>query len=220
MILTNVFVQRIIAIIIGYVVGNLAFGFFIGKMKGIDIRTQGSGGTGATNSLRTLGTGIGFLVLFLDCMKCICAALLVKLIFKGITDDYMVLMLYTCAGCCVGHDFPIILNFKGGKGVACMLGTAFICATICVPLCALIFIVTVAICRYVSLGSILAEIGLIITFAIANHMDWIKFSQGTKIEADILIIFMVALSIFLHRANIKRLINHNENKLSFKKKSN
>lgn len=216
--ITNVIFQRVICVVIGYILGNFATGYFIGKMKGIDIRKEGSGGTGATNSLRTLGTGYGFLVLFIDCMKCILAALIAMWIFKDITPDYKLLMLYGSAGCIIGHDFPFILNFKGGKGVACALGMVIINCTICVPICAVIFIVIVAITKYVSLGSIVAQLALAVTFIIFNHLDMIKYTASTKIEADILVCLLIALSIFLHRSNIKRLMNHNENKLSFKKK--
>lgn len=216
--INNIVIQRVICLLIGYVLGNFATGFFIGKMKGIDIRKEGSGGTGATNSLRTLGTGYGFLVLLIDCLKCVLAAVIAMLIFKNITADYRLLMLYASVGCIVGHDFPFILNFKGGKGVACALGLVIINCPICIPVCAIVFIGLVAITKYVSLGSIIAQLVLAISFIIFNHMNILLYTPNTKIEADILVCLFVALSIFLHRSNIKRLINHNENKLSFKKK--
>lgn len=110
-------VARIIALLIGYGFGLFQTGYLYGKSKGIDIRQQGSGNAGTTNSLRVLGWKAGIITFAGDLLKAVFAVLLVKLIFHGTYGaDTKVLELYAGFGTVLGHNFPCYLQFRGGKG--------------------------------------------------------------------------------------------------------
>lgn len=116
-------VARIIALLIGYGFGLFQTGYLYGKSKGIDIRKQGSGNAGTTNSLRVLGWKAGIITFAGDLLKAVFAVLLVKLIFHGTYGaDTKVLELYAGFGTVLGHNFPCYLQFRGGKGIACTTG--------------------------------------------------------------------------------------------------
>ena len=109
--------ERIICIVIGYAFGLFQTGYIYGRMHHIDIRKHGSGNAGTTNALRTLGWKAGLITFLGDCMKCVLAVVLVKLIFAE--SDYLPLLsLYAGLGAVLGHNYPFYLNFKGGKGIA------------------------------------------------------------------------------------------------------
>lgn len=114
---------RVIALAIGYVFGLFQTGYLYGKSQGIDIRQEGSGNAGTTNSLRVLGIKAGLITFLGDLCKAIFAVLLVKLIFQ---DSYPQVIknleLYAGFGAVLGHNFPFYLKFKGGKGIACTAG--------------------------------------------------------------------------------------------------
>ena len=121
-------VARIIALLIGYGFGLFQTGYLYGKSKGIDIRQQGSGNAGTTNSLRVLGWKAGIITFAGDLLKAVFAILLVKLIFHGTYGaDTKVLELYAGFGTVLGHNFPCYLQFRGGKGIACTTGVIPVC---------------------------------------------------------------------------------------------
>ncbi|MBP5281217.1 MAG: glycerol-3-phosphate acyltransferase, partial [Lachnospiraceae bacterium] len=114
---------RVISIVIGYAFGLFQTAFFYGKMHGIDIREHGSGNSGTTNALRVLGTKAGLIVFLGDCIKCILAIVIVRLIFGGSHAEIVKLLgLYAGAGAILGHNYPFYMNFKGGKGIAATAG--------------------------------------------------------------------------------------------------
>lgn len=200
----------IFSFFLAYLLGSIPTSFIMGRLiKGIDIRNFGSGNVGATNALRVLGTKIGIITLIIDIGKGILAVHLGKLM----NPEYSNLMLIGFGlAAILGHIFTIFLNFRGGKGVATSAGV-FI-ALIPVPLvfALLIFVLSVWISRYVSLGSILAALTLFIIELIINLKNHFA-------EFEILIfVFLITVFIVLrHKANIKRLLAGNENKISFKK---
>lgn len=209
-------IQVLLIIVIAYFSGSIPFAFIAGRLNGIDIRTQGSGNVGATNTLRTMGPKWGFPVLFLDAAKGYFPVLLAAVWFSGnescILRSVHVQML---AGifAMVGHMFPVWLKFKGGKGVATGLGLMLGLAPPLIAIAFVIFIVVVSIFRYVSLGSILAALSLPAFYPILYNME-----KGRD-----LFIFIVAIAVFVvykHKSNIKRLIDGNESRLSFSKKNN
>ena len=109
-------IARIISLLIGYIFGLFQTGYIYGKSKGIDIRTEGSGNAGTTNSLRVLGWKAGAITFAGDLLKAIFAVLLIKLIFGGTYGaDTKVLELYAGFGTVLGHNFPCYLQFKGGS---------------------------------------------------------------------------------------------------------
>ena len=114
---------RIASLLIGYLFGICQTAYIVGKMNGIDIREHGSGNAGTTNTLRVLGKKAGAIVFAGDFLKCFIVIHLVKIIFKNSAAEILPLIgLYAAAGCILGHNFPVQLNFRGGKGIACTAG--------------------------------------------------------------------------------------------------
>ena len=210
---------RLLAFVIGYLFGNILFGYLYGKAHDKDIRTLGSGNIGTTNTVRTLGVTPGVLTLLSDCLKVVVAYFVVGLIFKNTTDysgAYIhMLQVWAAFGAVIGHDFPFVLKFKGGKGIASSLGFLLVVMPKAVPLLVVVFVVVVFFTRYVSLGSILAATVIVVETVAFYFLGMLSFKGNYKIEVLCIIIFLASLAIFLHRSNIKRLINHNENKFTF-----
>lgn len=213
--------SRLISLLIGYAFGNVTFGFLIGKIKHIDIRKKGSGNIGTTNTLRILGPAAGAFTLLFDCLKAVIAAYLAMAIMRaaGIPREFLnAVKAWAAFGAVIGHIFPVLLHFKGGKGVATGLG--FLIAVCPLSLFASLgsFILIVIITQYVSAGSIVAAVSLptqAIIFRIIGVEPY-KGRYGTEIM--ILTSLVGILALIRHHANINRLIHHCENKLSFKKK--
>lgn len=212
-------VEIIICVIIGYFLGSVSFGYIIGKDAGIDIRQSGSGNTGTTNALRTLGKKAALLTFLGDFLKAFIPAILVRIIsYKVIgtgADMAYLLSLITGLSTVLGHNFPVWMHFKGGKGIAVTSGVTVAIAYEHWPyiLIALaVFIIIVVITRYVSVGSLSVPAWALPVYALIYERDNTYFSY-------ILIIsfLFTVLAVIMHRENIKRLINGTENKLFFKK---
>ncbi len=209
---------RIAALAVGYVFGIFQTGYFYGKSQGIDIRTKGSGNAGTTNTLRTLGIKAGLITFAGDLFKAIFAVLIVKYIFQGqYPDGIKVLELYAGFGAVLGHNFPFYLKFKGGKGIACTSGMILAVCPLAAPICLILFIGSIAITRYVSLGSILVVISYLIQVIIFGETGILSVPAGYKVEFYIVSACFTAMALWRHRANIKRLMNGTENKLGTKK---
>lgn len=198
---------KILCIVIGYFIGCIQSAYFVGKLFGhIDIREHGSGNAGSTNVLRVLGVKAGALTFLADLMKSVLAVVLCRVLFQ--TQDTVFVTLYAGLGVVLGHNWPVFLKFKGGKGVASTIG--LVLALLNLPIIAISYgigIATVLLTKYVSVGSILFSISLPILFAI--------FEYG--IEAILLAVVFMLLIIYKHIPNIKRLANGTENKLGHKK---
>ena len=116
--------ERIICLVIGYLFGNIfQTGYWYGKFNHIDIREYGSGNAGTTNVMRTLGKKAGIITYLLDTFKAVFAALAVHFLFGRNSDIEMLLFLYSGFGVVLGHNFPVYLKFKGGKGIAVSFGS-------------------------------------------------------------------------------------------------
>lgn len=192
-----------IIVAVAYMLGNISAGKIIAKKIGhVDISKVGSGNAGTTNVLRTLGWVPSILTLLGDVLKAVIAALIGRAI-QGETG-----MLIAGVAVMVGHIWPVVYNFKGGKGIAAAFG--FIIFTD--PLTALLLFVEqisiTAITRYMSLGSIVSCV-MYPVFTIIFH-----WGNAPRIAVAVI---MGALALFAHRGNIVRLINRNENRLDFKK---
>ncbi len=193
----------ILLIIIGYLFGSFNFATFISKRKyKDDVREHGSGNAGMTNMMRTYGTKAAVLTLLGDILKAVLACLLGYFVI-GKAGAYV-----AGIGAIIGHTWPLYYNFKGGKGVATALAM-ILCTN---PLVALIllalFVAIVAATKFISLGAIMCSLiyPIILT----------KF--GTLNIVELICCFtLVILLVFNHRSNIKRLLNNEENKFSFKK---
>ena len=207
---------RILLLIIGYFIGNIETGYIFGKIHKMDIRNYGSGNAGATNTLRVLGAKAGLVVFLGDFCKSLIPCLVVRFIFRDNVSLSYIYMLYIGIGVVLGHNFPFYLGFKGGKGVASTAGIIMALDIRIAVVCLIVFIITVAITRYVSLGSIFV---MIILIGMSHFL--VKFSYGfgegaSPMEFRLLTAAVGLLSIFMHRANIKRLLGGTENKIGKK----
>ena len=199
-------VKIVIAAAIGYLLGNISSGILIAKLYGIrDIRKRGSGNAGTTNVLRTLGWVPSVLTLAGDCLK----GLIPALLGKWLAGDIGLLAGGTAA--ILGHDFPALFGFKGGKGIATSLGLIIaVNPWIALILLALVLLI-VGFSRYMSVGSLCAAVLYPVLTAILqrgsdHYLAYVLFA-----------VFASALTIFCHRANIARLFRREENRLDFAK---
>ena len=211
---------RVIALGIGYLFGLFQTGYLYGKSQGIDIRSEGSGNAGTTNSLRVLGIKAGLITFAGDLCKAILAVLLVKVLFRNAYPDAVkILELYAGFGAVLGHNFPFYLKFKGGKGIACTAGLLVAFCPFEIPVCLALFVLAVAITRYVSVGSILVVLSFLLQTVIFGQMGWFHVSEGYLPELYILSAVITGMAIWRHKSNIGRLMHGTENKFSMKHKS-
>lgn len=213
--------HRIFCLVLGYVFGLFQTGYFVGKYMHTDIRTKGSGNSGTTNALRVLGPKAGVIVFIGDLGKAFILCMLIRLLYSSrMPQATLMLMLYGGFGVILGHNYPFYLNFKGGKGIAATGG--IICALLdwrILLICLLAFVLPIAVTRYVSLGSLLVETVLLVLWLIWGRSLTPVLSEACYLEATVILVLIVILAFWRHRANISRLIHGNENKLSFHKKT-
>ncbi|HHU48933.1 MAG: glycerol-3-phosphate 1-O-acyltransferase PlsY [Caldicoprobacterales bacterium] len=198
------FVKYLLVILISYLIGNFAPSYFMGKIvKNIDIREHGSGNAGATNAFRVLGALAGGIVFIFDVLKGVLAVHL-GLWLTGSSLGGMV------AGgmAVIGHDWPVMLRFKGGKGIASSLGLVLVLF----PKVGLILLgfglAVIFITRYVSLGSICAVVLCPILLVVF----------GEPVELCLIAVILAAIAVLRHRENILRMLKGTENRISFSKK--
>jgi glycerol-3-phosphate acyltransferase PlsY len=187
-----------------YLLGAIPFGLLVAKSKGVDIRKQGSGNIGATNVLRVIGKGWGIFTLVLDALKGFIPAFVFPILGK-FDSEWGVLFGLAAI---LGHTFPVYLNFKGGKGVATSAGMLLGVAPVAVGIGFVCWIVTMVLSRYVSLASIVAAI------AVAAAV-WIRGDKALVV--NVALSFLAVMVVWLHRANIKRLLNGTENRFGNRK---
>jgi len=218
------YLNRLICILIGYVFGLFQTSYLYGRIKHIDIRNYGSGNAGTTNALRTLGRKAGLITLTGDILKPIIAMAICYFIFRdGSPDSVKALSLYSGAGAVLGHVFPAYLGFRGGKGIATLGGVA-IWFTISIhtwymlPISIIIFILVVAITKYVSLGSLVMLAVYYIQLIVLGQLGYCKIDIPYIYECYGIFLVLIAISYYKHWANIKRLAAGKENKISFGKK--
>lgn len=180
-----------------YLLGSIPTGLLLGKLYGIDVRNEGSGNIGATNLYRTVGRKVGIMTLVGDCLK---GLLPVLLVWKLGHVEPMQAWVGLAAFC--GHVFSVFLLFKGGKGVATALGVFLALAPLAVLGALAVFILLVAVWRYISLGSIMA----------AAVMPLIIFFRPHSPQLLIATVLIAAVVIIKHHSNISRLIAGTESK--------
>ncbi len=194
----------VLAAVIGYFIGNFSPSYLLGKFsKDIDIRNYGSGNAGTTNAMRVLGTKTGLIVFLCDVIKGAVATWLGMQLTSGSPLGGAV------SGCMavIGHNWPCLLRFRGGKGIACSFGLILVLFPKIGLLLFLIVVALVLATRYVSLGSISAAILFPVLLAIFREPP----------EMILVGVLLALLALFRHKENIKRLLNGQENKFSFSK---
>lgn len=208
----------LILILIAYVCGSLPFGYWAGKLKGIDIREHGSKNIGATNVVRVMGKKVGIPVFILDMLKGMLPTLLATSWMEhrlGADANTATLVGVCCAAASViGHMFTFWLGFKGGKGVATSAGGLLGLAPLSLCIGFVVWLVVFYLSRYVALASILASVSLPIAMAVIMTLQhkWNYVLLGFGIVMGVLVVVR-------HRANIQRLLAGTENRFEKKKKS-
>ena len=211
--------ERLICLGIGYVFGLFQTGYIYGRMHGMDIRKHGSGNAGSTNALRTMGVKAGAITLLGDCFKCVIAVLVVRGIFASRCPEILPLLsLYAGFGAVLGHNYPFYLGFKGGKGIAATAGMILVTDLRMAAVCLVVFVVIVAVTRYVSLGSLVVTVLFLAGLVICGQMGEFGMTQNYLFEMYGVGLLFTLSAFFQHRANIKRLREGTENKIGLKKK--
>lgn len=194
----------IFCLIFGYIFGCFSTGYFVGKLNKVDIRKYGSGNVGSTNALRTLGAKAGAVTLVGDALKAVIPMLIVRFFIFPEVPYMQLLTLYTGFGVVTGHNYPIWLKFKGGKGIASTGGVMAAFDPWIIPIGLPLFVIIVAITRYVSIGSL---------FVAVFFPIWILVRHPGDIHMLILSLVFMVSALIKHRTNIKRLMNGTENKI-------
>ena len=197
----------LVTILAGYMLGNLNGAVSMSVLYGKDVRSQGSGNAGLTNFLRMYGPGKALAVVAIDALKAVVACLLGKLMLAPYGYDQEGLMVGALA-VSLGHDFPALLGFRGGKGVLSGVTVAFMADWRCGLLALAVFALLLWLTRYVSLSSILGASAFAVSFTILHWQKHFTVTVG---------IFLALLIIFMHRSNIARLIKGTEKKATFSK---
>ncbi len=187
------------ALVGSYLIGSIPFGYLIGRMRGVDVRTVGSKNIGATNVYRTVGKKWGFLAFFCDFLKGF-LPVLVSMRFVSAGSSLSVVVGLAAV---IGHTLTVFMKFKGGKGVATAFGMTVALAPMPAVLAFVVFVITVWLSHYISLGSMLAAVTL------AVSVWFFPVLMPMKIVAVLIAVFV----IYKHKSNIYRLINHCENKI-------
>jgi glycerol-3-phosphate acyltransferase PlsY len=196
----------IILILLSYLIGAIPFGILISKGSGVDIRRAGSGNIGATNVSRLLGKKRGILTLLADIAK----GYLPMYAAGHLLGDFPgrnLIIAFCGAATVTGHIFPVYLGFKGGKGVATSLGVFLYLAPAAILPCLAVFLATVAISGYVSLGSLLGSLTVLPALWFMREAEW-------KIVLTLYVILMIWIK---HYQNIGRLLSGTEK--SWRKKN-
>lgn len=200
----------ITSIVAAYLLGSIPSSVWYGiGYFGIDVRKHGSGNAGATNTFRVLGKRAGTVVMLIDVLKGWTATSLASMLFYineiGETELLMYKIIFGIVAI-IGHIFPVFVKFKGGKGIATLLGMVLAIHPELASLCITIFILTLLTSQYVSLSSILATLAFPV-------LSWLGVVGHPE---PLLIVFgftMFVLVVFTHQKNIVRLVNGNENRV-------
>ena len=208
--------ERFICVAIGYLFGLIQTGYIYGKINRVDIRKHGSGNAGTTNALRTLGWKAGVITFIGDCLKCVAAVAVSRLIFAQ-SSHVELLAIYTGLGAVLGHNFPFYLNFKGGKGIASTAGMILAVNPVMFLIIAVVFIGIVLTTQYVSVASIVIMILFVVQVVMYGQAGGFQLTTGELYEFYAVAVALAALAIWRHRANIKRLLNGTENKTDVRK---
>lgn len=214
----------LVIVLLSYLVGAIPTGIIMTKaVRGIDIREHGSGNMGGTNVMRILGWKYGLVVILLDALKGATAVVFIARLYLGSFpfanqtpfDDFTLVQIIAGAAAVCGHIWTIFAEFKGGKGIATGMGIVLALTHVDILLAIGIFIIIVAVSRYVSLGSIIATASIPVIMVIRENVFHVQITgYGTLLP---FLIALAVLIVFTHRKNIQRLLAGNENKISFKK---
>lgn len=219
-------IKAIGVIIFAYLVGSLNFAVIFSKIfTGRDVRKEGSGNAGTTNMLRSVGKLPAALTFVFDALKGFVACFAGKTVFTHILENggnaEIFVPIYGAYLCCVavmlGHIYPVFFGFKGGKAVACSVGTFAVCCPIAIILGLVGFAVCLAVSKIVSLSSLVATV---IVVGVATIYCFVSPAVDYNVIPAVILILMAGFIVFIkHKDNIVRLANGTEKKISAKKEN-
>ena len=189
----------VLALLLGYVVGSLPIGFVLATwMKGIDLRRAGSGNVGAANVYRTAGLALAILVVVIDIAKGAGGVLIASRLAPGVTPPVT-----AGVAAIIGHVYPVWLKFRGGKGVATACGAFLVLTPFATAIAASVFVMTVWVTRYVSLGSVLSTAAL-------PALAWVSDAPMPVVIGGVIAAILI---IERHKSNLSRLQAGTERRL-------
>lgn len=198
----------LLAVLAGYLLGNINGAVIISRLVGKkDVREQGSGNAGLTNFLRQYGPSTALMVVAIDVCKAVAACVLGRFLLEPYGYGQEGLLVGGIA-VNLGHDYPALLGFRGGKGVLCGITAAFLADWRCALLVVVVFALCLWMTRYVSLSSILGAVTFVVIFPIVHRQNPLVAVMGALLGLFI---------IFMHRSNIARLLKGTERKATFSK---
>ncbi len=198
--------MAIVLFVLAYLLGSIPFGLLLGWLVGKDVREHGSRNIGATNVWRVCGRAWGLAAFGLDFAKGLVAVLvLARLVPTGLDIPYPGII--AAVGAVVGHNFPVWLRFKGGKGVATSAGAVAGLMWLPFAIAMAVFFVTVAVSHYISMGSMLASVALVVAVLLL-----VPGAFSFNLPLTILAVLLCLMVIVRHRANISRILAGTENK--------
>ncbi|MCI5779702.1 MAG: glycerol-3-phosphate 1-O-acyltransferase PlsY [Lentisphaeria bacterium] len=207
------FIESLVVVVFAYVCGSIPFGYIIGRLNGVDVRTAGSKNIGATNVTRCVGRRAGKICFALDFLKGLVPVLAAELILgKGdlVVGQGHPAVLVVMFAAILGHIFPVFLNFRGGKGVSTAAGAIMALAPIPLITALVVWVVVFLVSRYVSLASICAAVTVPV-------LEWVFVLTRDESKSVALVLTLIAtLAVFRHRTNISRLLNGTENRFGRK----
>ena len=208
-------VENILYIVAAYLIGSVPFGYIAGRLNGVDLREHGSRNIGATNAVRVLGKGWGIPVFFMDFLKGFAPLLYMKYHLGGELAAFspadMGWFLGVMFAVIMGHTFTCFLKFKGGKGVATTGGCLFAISPWVGGAALLFWIGSMIITRYVSFSSIMAGVGMMLAAGIELWCHDGAYSAADYMVLGLLLLILVLVT-WKHRANIVRILNGTEPK--------
>lgn len=198
----NFFMEFVIYILLGYLIGSIPTALIVSRRKNMDIRQHGSGNIGATNTFRVLGKKAGYLVSLIDILKGVIPTLIALLI----SGEYYAIFAGVAAS--IGHSYSIFANFKGGKSVATSAGVLTVLNPLSILFGVIVFGTVLLITKYVSLSSMFAAVSVVLFVVFFEDSNWTRYTT----------LFLALFIIFRHYSNISRLVKGVENKAFQKKK--
>ena len=204
---------NVITLLAAYILGSIPSAVWIGKIfYGIDVREYGSGNAGATNTFRVLGKKAGIPVMVIDIMKGYAAVQLATLIGNYLpgTQQFVNFKLTLGIAALMGHIFPVLAGFRGGKGIATLLGIVSGVHPPAALICAGIFVITLLASNYVSLSSMISSIAFPIIIMLVYH--------ETIRSLNVFSMFVAILVLITHQKNIERLLKGKERKVNLLKR--
>ena len=211
----NPALQVLLVAAISYGCGSLPWGVWLGRwVRGVDVRTLGSGNPGATNVYRALGPGLGVATLVLDAAKGALPVLVLPHtpLGAGFPGGAEACRLVAGLGAIAGHVWSAFAGFRGGKGVATTAGVLLVLSPIAAAVALVVFVAAVAITRFISVGSILAALAFLVTLAFVTPGGWRSLTFGFGALAALVVIAR-------HRDNIARLRAGTERRFSFRREA-